>query len=104
MKEINIYLGLKDKFGHALIKENVIDFLNKTIRKIFNSYTILEGTGMWGTVEEPMLIIQIVGPITDVENIKNKLSNISLMYCEQFNQEAVLNTIKDIEIHMFYKN
>lgn len=72
---------------------NVVE---QTLRQYVNSYTLMEGTGVYNGVKEFSLIITIIHDFPAIDNIKKAAQEIKL-----FNeQEAILLVTENIEALM----
>ena len=68
--------------------------VKRIVAQSFESFTLIEGVGLWQGTEEPCLIIEI---ITDAADADSLVRNLAGNICRTNNQSAILVTTDLVE-------
>ena len=92
------YFG-RDIKGIATVTRKAFDFfLRKEVDSKIKAYNVTDSTGTWdGTKEEGFVLEVLVKGFNASHLIGHQLTRIANLYCQAFNQDAVLITKQEID-------
>jgi hypothetical protein len=89
-----MYFGLQRRDGAPVTEQEWMSFVEQVVTPRFPAgLTVFDGAGQWrnaaGRIErEPSKVLVILHP--NSESIDAKIDEVRRLYCERFNQEAVM--------------
>lgn len=92
-----MYFGLQRRDGSAVTEHERKSFVEEVVTPHFPAgLTVFDGAGQWrnaaGRIErEPSKVLVILHPNT--EAVDAKVDEVRRLYCERFNQEAVMKVV-----------
>jgi len=100
MQLINIYCGL-DTNGHNIDAHKLV--LDLAAKYFPNGHTVIDANGRWtgevGVINEPTLVVQVLGSTNDSELavMRKAVQSFAGSYKQQAYQESVLITSQEID-------
>jgi len=99
MKLIKIYCGRNTKAGTFVSMKSISEFIKSEVATQYEGFTVYHTLGYWQGKEEISFVIEIItepGPLS--HHVDFRPQQIANAYKRNFDQEAVLVTIQEIEI------
>ncbi len=99
-EEIKMFFGIPtDPYGEYGYKWN--EFLDREISKL-GGYTTFDAFGFWNKKKELTKLV-IIEDIYNDYTLRQRINDICIKYCEQFDQEYVLVTYTPVETQLYGK-